>query len=147
MGIRLGPAVVLTALLAFGGVRAQRTWAQMKHDLAVEETAVKGLEGEVSIEHRYLAALQDQTSQKSHDPAWLTDLDALTRLLPEDTRLVSMEWTPQRSQLDLMTPHPVRIQEILEASPEFKGVRFLGNLDRRSDLSRLTLRVESEAAR
>ncbi len=105
------------------------------------------MDRQAQAERQVLAVLRGQASRRPEDPAWLTDLDALTRLLPEDTRLAKLEWAPGGLQLDLLTPHPERIQEILEASPEFKGVRFVGNLERQGELSRLTLHCQSEAER
>lgn len=143
----LGPTGVIVAALLLGGLYVRGKWVRLREDLALEAKIVQSQERELTLERQYLSLLQQQTTKKSQDAPWLTDLDALTRLLPEDTRLVSLEWSPQQSRLDVITPHPERIQEILEASPEFRGVRFLGNLDRQGEQSRLTLQVESEAVR
>jgi len=144
---RIGPALLVLLLLGSVGLRLRRNWNRLQAQVRSEELAIQRMDQQVQADRSALAILRGQASRGQQAPIWLSDLDALTRLLPEDTRLVKLEWTPQGLLLDLLTPHPERIQEILEASPEFKGVRFVGNLDRQGELSRLTLQCQSEGER
>ena len=85
-------------------------------------------------------------SRKGAAP-FIQDLDALTRLTPEDSHAAGLRWTPELVELDLITPRAEAIREALEAAPEFQGVRMEGLLERRQELSRLTLSMRPEGSR
>lgn len=144
---RFGPGLAALLLVSGAGLYLQRGWTSLAGRLRAEEEAVQRMDRQAQADRQMIAVLRGHASLTRQEPSWLIDLDALTRLLPEDTRLVKLGWEPKSLQLDLLTPHPERIQEILEASPEFKGVRFVGNLDRQGEISRLTLQGLSEGER
>lgn len=122
-------------------------WARLEVEHARLQQTVQGLESSVGRERGNLALLRRVQAPGGTLPRWAKDLDALTRLLPEDTRLAGLKWESEELQIDLLAPQPERIREILEAAPEFGQVHFVGNLDRRGEKSRLVLVLRPKEAR
>ncbi|WP_306591284.1 hypothetical protein [Geothrix sp. 21YS21S-4] len=131
---------VSAAITCFRDVREGRSLRlesdHLEQRVQALQTDLDGLKGSVEA----LGGL----SRSSEEAGWIKDLDGLTRLLPEDSRVVGLVWKPSAIHIDLITPHPELIREALEASPEFRNVRFVGNLERRDGKNRLTLECEQE---
>jgi hypothetical protein len=106
---------------------------------------IERLSSEVLREKTFLRLLDPKLNQGA--TPFISDLDALTRLIPEDSHGVELWWRHDHLELNLNTPKPEMVREALEASPEFQAVHFEGNLERRGDRSRLMLSMRPEASR
>lgn len=136
----LGGPLLALILLGMGlSIHVRYSQQDLDRRLKAAESAYSEEEARSRSEKQVMEALGNVKGGKGQVPPWLLDLDALTRLLPEDTRLVRIRWSSSVIELDVITPHPQAIQEILEASKDFKQVRFVGRMDRQGALSRLTL--------
>lgn len=140
------PMVAILTVACIGAIRDLREGRRLDLEAARLQKRVASLQTDLDGS-KGLAAALSRLGQPKGDPSWVRDLDGLTRLLPEDSRVVDLVWKPAGIRIDLITPHPELIREALEASPEFRNVRFVGNLERREAHSRLTLECESEGAR
>jgi len=129
-----------------GGVVRPRWTAMLDQEKRLTAALVQA-QVQVSSERLANQRFKDLASGKGVHPLWLTDLDALTRLIPEDSFLVGITWSPEEVQIDLVTPNPELIRNILEAAPEFDSVTFQGNLERQGQKSRLILSLHHKAAR
>jgi Tfp pilus assembly protein PilN len=141
------PLLVLAAGgLVIGGVVLPR-WRALEARKHLAETTLTQGQTRLVQERQQLQQLKGLETNQGAQPRWVRDLDALTRLLPEDSHLVGLRWDPEGIQIDLVTPNPELIRSILEAAPDFMEVRFQGNLDRHGDQSRLTLSLKPETPR
>lgn len=122
-------------------------WVRLEVEHEAQSKAVQSLESSVTRERGNLESISRLQAPAGVMPRWARDLDALTRLLPEDTRLAGLKWQMDEVQIDLLTPQPERIREILQAAPEFTQVRFVGNLERRGEKSRLVLVLRPKEGR
>lgn len=141
-------ALPLAAGLALACLAAIRTQTRMRELEGREQalrTRVASLQADLDRERALAEALQ-RLGGEGQAP-WVKDLDDLTRLLPEDTRLVDLRWTRSSIQIDLITPKPELIRECLQASNEFEQIAFRGNLERKGEQSRLTLELVPKAGR
>lgn len=145
-GVAAGLISAISAGFGIGIYKTRRNWTALESRLSLRQTQVKQLESEMEKEKKILSAFQ-QLGDPQSSPRWVQDLDALTRILPEDTRLVSLRWQPDECTVDLLTPHPEQIREILEAAPEFRQVRFNGVLERKGEKNRLVLILKPRAGK
>lgn len=146
-GMVLVPVLFLAAgALAWGRLVQPRAKALHDARRQAEATLLQGQRA-LQADRQILQRLQALHTGQGAQPPWVADLDALTRLLPEDTHLVALQWKPEGLRIDLITPSPELIRGILEDSPDFKEVRFQGNLERRGERSRLTLTLAPEPRR
>lgn len=146
VGVAAGLVLVVLLGSGLGLYRARRKWTSLKAGLSLRQSQVKQLESELEKERRILSVFQQLRDSQS-TPKWVQDLDALTRILPEDTRLVNLRWQPDECTVDLLTPNPEQIREILEAAPEFRQVRFSGVLERKGEKNRLVLVLKPKAGK
>lgn len=137
----------LAAALILGGlwVRQGRAMDRLARELQAARIRADRIQADLAREKGLLRAM-DPAVGLGPEP-FIADLDALTRLIPEDSRGVELRWQRDRITLDLITPKPEVVRDALEASPEFQKVHFEGNLDRRGDRSRLTLSLQPEVPR
>lgn len=137
----------LVAILILGGmwIRQHRELARANWEIRILRSRVDQIQGDLAQEMGVVRSL-DPSASLGPVP-FISDLDALTRLVPEDSHGVDLKWRRDRVELDLITPKPEVVREALEASPEFQNVHFEGNLERRGDRSRLRLSMRPEVPR
>ncbi len=142
---RLAPVLTLILVSAGLAMFLAPRWNRLNRDWQTMEVSYLQTWNELERERRFGAAIHGvQHGGSGLDSFWVRDLDALTRLLPEDAHLISIRWQPDETQIDLVTPTPELVREALEASPEFRDVRFIGNLERRGEKCRLLLQFRSD---
>jgi len=90
--------------------------------------------------------LLDPKARHGCEP-FLEDLDALTRLIPEDTYAIELTWSPAHLLLTTNSPRPEVLRETLEAASDFRDLRFEGTMERKGDRSRLTLSMRPAKVR
>lgn len=135
----------VAALILLGGLWTRQSNALVR--IGIEEqqlqNQIKTLQADLAREAALVRYL-DPTEKHGALP-FIDDLDALTRLIPEDSHAAGLRWEADGIELDLITPRPESIRDALEASPEFHSVRVEGDLDRRGELTRLHLSLRREA--
>jgi len=132
------PPLAVACLALWGGLRLSHAKARQIQRTEDLRRTLASLEMQLDQEKNLARALA-RRGPSQDPPPWVADLDALTRLLPDDTRALDLQWRQGSIRVDLITPHPEAIRDILEASAEFQDVHFLGNLERRGEQSRLVL--------
>ena len=110
--------------------RLQATLQTCRNDLGRTESLL--------AKEKAIIRLLDPKARQGSEP-FLVDLDALTRLIPEDTYAIELTWSPDRLSLTTNSPRPEVLREALEAASDFRELRFEGTMDRKGDRSRLTL--------
>lgn len=139
------PPVATVLILGGLWIRQHRELARVGQGILSARARVDRIQGDLARERALLRTLDP--SQSLGSAPFVADLDALTRLIPEDSYGVELKWHRDRIELNLNTPKPEVVREALEASPEFQNVHFEGNLERRGDRSRLTLSMRPEVPR
>jgi general secretion pathway protein L len=102
-------------------------------------------ERSAAIRRRVEALIEPIAIANAHDPArTLNVLDQLTRILPNDTRVLDFKLDGTRIEIAGLTSNAPDLIGKLEAAPAFKGVKFVSPVMRRAETTQDRFEIAME---